>query len=501
MKSIIEIAKIVTQKKVKKIEIFDDAILRQRNNKFFEFYQGVTLQRFKTDRDAAQQLYKCDPQDAKYRQLKSRFKKRLLNTLFFLDINKPAVSSYERAYFSCNKDWTLVKILLANNALESAASQAKGILTVALRFQFADVIVNCSRILRDYYATHADEKEYEVYDTYIKQYAEILQAEIRSEELYQRVIIEYYMPLSKTVDLLERIDTYCHALVGLSETYQSPIVYFNMFMVWTMRYEMLRDYHAMLEVCAQAEQYVTQNPDYYQEEKQIIFYTKKMTAFLHLRDFRQGRINAEKCLNTFPEGSKPWFTFMEYYLLLTMHTENYYQASAILAKTMSHSEFKRLDLTNKEKWSVFEVYVQFMIDLMGQKQPLMRKNKKRNARLTELLEHPDSFSKEHRILGVHLWILKILMLLEQRQFSTLNEQIELLKPFGAKLNKQEFYRPLQFIKLLQQLRKANYNPREISNTDKYYNRLINQPFSYRGALSELEIIPFEKLWEIVIQNL
>ena len=154
-----------------------------------------------------------------------------LNTLFFLDINLPATSSYDRAYYSCNKDWTLVKILLSNNAHHTAAALARQILTNGLKFKFADIIVNCSRILRKYSAEMGDEKEYEKYDQHIKQYSNILEAEIRSEELYQRVIMNYAKPVSKNQNLREKIDTYCEALVGLSEMYESPVVVYNLSLI------------------------------------------------------------------------------------------------------------------------------------------------------------------------------------------------------------------------------------------------------------------------------
>ncbi|MEL6717299.1 MAG: hypothetical protein AAFP82_01145 [Bacteroidota bacterium] len=209
MKNLIEISKIVTKKKIRKIEIFDDYYLQNKSSKFNEFYNALIQGKFKNDRDAASFLYGSTPKDDKYRQLKSRFRKRLLNTLFFLDVNRPAASTYDRAYYTCNKDWTLVKILLANDAYHTADSLARQILTTALKFKFADVIVNCSRILRSYAAVESDDKNFEVYDEYIKQYTNILDAEIRSEELYQRVILNYYKPPSKRTNLSERIDTYC----------------------------------------------------------------------------------------------------------------------------------------------------------------------------------------------------------------------------------------------------------------------------------------------------
>jgi len=192
MKNLIEIAKIVTKKKVRKIEIFDDHSLKHKNSKFNEFYEALMVGKFKNDRDAATFLYACSPTDDKYRQLKSRFRKRLLNTLFFLDVNIPSAASYDRAYYSCNKDWTLVKILLSNKADFTAATLARQILTIGLKYKFADVIVNCSRILRKYAAETESEKEFDEYDQNIKQYSDIVDAEIRSEELFQRVINAFY---------------------------------------------------------------------------------------------------------------------------------------------------------------------------------------------------------------------------------------------------------------------------------------------------------------------
>jgi len=317
--------------------------------------------KFKNDRDAADFLYSCNPTDDKYRQLKSRFRKRLLNTLFFLDVNLPSTSNYDRAYYSCNKDWTLVKILLTNNAPHTAAALARQILTTALKYKFADVIVNCSRILRRYAADQDDERAYETYDQHSKQFQNVLDAEIRSEELYQRVIMNYHKEPSKNSILKERIDTYCDALVGLSEIYDSPIVIYNMYLVWTYRYEMLKDFQAMREVCNKAENYIEQNPTYYQEEKLATFQMKKMSAYLHLRDWKNGKINAEKCLQSFPEGSHTWFSFMEYYVLLAIHTDNYINALAIYNNAANNNKFKKLSVFVREKWKIYDVYLNYII--------------------------------------------------------------------------------------------------------------------------------------------
>ncbi len=502
MKNLIEISKIVTKKKVRKIEIFDDHSLKHKNSKFNDFYEALMAGKFKNDRDAASFLYSCSPTDDKYRQLKSRFRKRLLNTLFFLDVNLPSTSNYDRAYYSSNKDWTLVKILLSNNAPHTAAALARQILTTALKYKFADVIVNCSRILRKYAAETGDEKGYEEYDAHSKQFQNVLDAEIRSEELYQRVIMNYYkVPIQQT-DLKERIDTYCDALVGLSEIYDSPIVIYNMYLVWAYRYEMLRDFEAMLEVTAKAEKYIEENPLYYQSDKLATFQLKKMSAHLHLSDWKNGKINAEKCLHSFPSGSETWFTFMEYYLLLAIHTDNYVNAIAIYNEATGKSKFKKLTGVTKEKWKIFEVYLNFIIESVGSDNPVLAAQQKKTFRLSRFLNDSILYPKEQRIFTVLMVIAQILFLLEKKSYNAVAERIDRLKGYANRqLKKEEFHRAIQFIRLLQQLAKSEYKIDNLGMTEKYYNKLVETPFFYSGAIHQFEVIPYEKLWNLILSRL
>ena len=502
MKNLIEISKIVTKKKVRKIEIFDDHSLKHKNSKFNEFYEALMAGKFKNDRDAASYLYGCSPTDDKYRQLKSRFRKRLLNTLFFLDINLPSTSNYDRAYYSSNKDWTLVKILLSKNADFTAAALAKQILTTALKFKFADVIVNCSRILRRYAAETGEDKKYEVYDQYSKQFQNVLDAEIRSEELYQRVIMNYNKPASKNKNLREKIDTFCDALVGLSEMYDSPIIIYNMYLVWAYRYEMLHDYSSMLEVCNKAESYIEKNPLYYQDDKLATFQLKKMSAYLHLRDYKNGKINAEKCLKSFPEGSETWFTFMEYYLLLALHTDNFINALAIYNKATGLSKFKKITGYRREKWKIYDIYLNYIIESQGAKNPVLQTQRRKTFRLSRFLNDPILYPKDQRIFTFHLVVAQILFLIEKKGYNAISERIDRLKSYANRqLKKEEYHRTIQFIRLLQQLNKAEFQIENLSNTSKYYDKLIEQSFFYRGLIYELEIIPYEKLWNLILERL
>ena len=501
MKNLIEVSKIVTKKKVKKIEIFDSSTLENATSKFNEFYEALSVGKFKNDRDAATFLYGCTPTHDKYRQLKSRFRKRLFNTLFFIDVNLPGASNYDRAYFSCNKDWTLVKILISNGAHLSAQDLAKSILTTSLKFKFADIIVNCCRILRQYAADQGAEKEYEVYDEYIKEYTNIVDAEMRSEELFQRVLMKYQKSASEIEELKEQLIEYCDALVSLSEIHESPVINYNMYLVWVYRYEMQQDYDAMLEVCSQAEKYIEDHPNYYQEDKLATFHLKKMTAYLHKRDFKNGRINVEKSLQTFPEGSKLWFSFLEYYLLLAFHTDNFINAMAIFNRANSHSKFKKLHHKTREKWKIYEVYLNYFMESQPDKIAVLRAQAQRTFRLNRFLNDPVIYPKDLRTYTVHLVIAQFLFFLEKGNYQLATERVDRLRGYATKqLSKTDQQRMISFIRLLQQLVKANYKAINLTSTDKYYDRLIDQPYLYRGLIREMEIVPFDKLWNYILKR-
>ena len=497
MKHLKEIAKIVTKKKVKKIEIFDDHSLKVKSSKFNEYYEALMNGQFRDDKDAADYLYGCSPTDDKYRQLKSRFRKRLLNTLFFLDVNLPATSGYDRAYYSVNKDWTLVKILLSNKAYETAASLSKQILNVALKFKFADVIVNSSRILRDYASMVGDEKDYEIYDQNCKQYANVLDAEIRSEELYQRVVMNYYKPASKNTDLKVRIDTYCEALLGLSEVYESPVVIFNMYLVWAYRYEMLNDYENMLDTCGKADAYIRENPEYYKNDTVITIRLKQLTAYLHLKDFEKGGALALSCLDQFKQGTDTWFKFLEYYFLISLHTEHYQEAGDALVKAITHARFKRLDENDLERWKMFEVYLNIALKLQGIEIKGMR-----SFRMNKFITEVKLFPKELRIYTVWTYIGQAILLILEKNFYPAVDKIEMLKDLANRqLKKEEHLRVVQFIKLLQQLRKANFHTADLSNVEKYSDRLQEIPFKYRGLDVELEFILYGSFWNMLLKFL
>ncbi|MCB0607105.1 MAG: hypothetical protein KDD12_05275 [Lewinella sp.] len=500
MKILLEIAKVANKKKVKKIEVFDEATLKHKNSKFNEFYEAVSSERFKNDREAAQQLYRCGPGDARYRQLKSRFKKRLLNTLFFLDLNQPTASTYDRTYYNCNKDWACVQILQSNNAFAAAENLAKSILTLALKYRFSDLVVNCSRLLRAQATAGGNEKDFKIYDDHLKQFLPILEAELQTEEIFQQVTLLYNQSLAGKQNLMMTLEGYCNRMMTLSENFDSPIVQYYGYFVWALFYELKREFDLVIEIANEAESYIENQPLFFQKSKMVAFQIKKMSAFLHLQKFREGQDCANQLIRKFGGPNQEWFQFMEYYLLLALHSENYIQAMAILNQVLSAPEFKKLDSDTRDKWEIFKGYVYFLANWRSLSQPLeTAKGRKKGFSVDQFLKDPGNYGKSLKTLKVLHIFLQILFLFDRRQYTEISARIEQLKAMEHKnLKSDNSFRAVQFIRALHLLRKNNYLVDKQTKTNKYIKAIQSKPFFYRGHIEELEVIPFEKLWAIIL---
>ncbi len=490
MHNLIEITKIVTKRKVHKIELFDANSLKQAS-KFNDFYEALLRGKFSSDKEAAAALYNTTPTSSKYRQLKSRFRTRLLNSLFFIDLNKPGTSDYDRSYLTVNRLWTLVKILQHYNAKDPALSLAKKIYKIASKYQFTDFVVHTLNILRGQAAETGDSKQFDKYTKVLKSQQQILNAEIASDEN----ILSIKLAAKNVVPDIEIIEAHCNELLSLSEKFDSPAILYNMYLGWAIRFETRHEFKELLEVCQKVDEYVTTNPIFNAVKRHTVFRLKKMKAYLHLRDFHNGRNEVEISLKTFSEGSMLWFSFMEYYILLALHTENYYIAYAIYKKARTNSKFNKLPKDTKEKWKTFFDYVHLMIRA---KKMSNENDKKRELHdsynYNRFMKTDNFYARSIRILEVHNLIIKTIYYKREGNLQKTVQLIERLKSLAQRsLKLEEHKRTIYFVRLLNHLVKSDFNASDCNR--KYLQKLHTTPMNYSGKLDNLEIVPYEILWE------
>ncbi len=502
MKNLLDITKILTQKKIGKIEILDEQTLRQKDSLFGKFYKGLCAEKIETDEEAAQLLYGTPDIGDTYRKLKSRFRRRLLNTLFFVDMNVPLASNYDQALLTCSKEWTIVEILMAYEAKQAAATITKRTLGIALKFHLTDLIVKCARLLCEYAVYEEKEKDFRYYNAYIIQYVPIQELELKAETFGNEAILLYQQP-DCGKKCIQKIETISHSLVGLLEkVYAPPIVHYYMYLAWTLYYEVSQDYDGMLDVCQNGEIFVKEKASFLESRKRPVFFIKRLAVYLHQRQYNNGKTHAEEILQHLQIDSIGWFDFMKYYLLLSLHTDNFINALAIFSRVAASTHFHKLDAHRQQEWGLFEVVLHYFMEVQGTSRLLLPKQRRKVFSVSDFMSSPIDLHASFANIVVQRITLQILFLLQKRSHQSISERMEQLRNLTKyELQKKGYERPYAFVNLLLQLQKADLNPKKLNNPEKNLQKLKLYPFIYQGKLMQLEALPYEKLWELVCAHL
>ncbi len=245
------LAEVVSKNKVKHIQVIGNP--GNANTKFEQFYDAIATGRLHDDTEAAQCFYQTSPDHAAYRKLKDRLQERLVNTLFFVDVNQEGFNDYNKGYYNCYKLIAATKILIGRAARKAAIPLAEKALEQAIKFEFTDVILFLARDLRMHYGSIVgDRKKFETLDILVEQYNSILLAELKAEQYYSNLMMHYVGSKATKPDLIEKAAQYSTELEKLSNKINSYRFNYLSFVIFTLRHEIANDYLNTLEVCQKA---------------------------------------------------------------------------------------------------------------------------------------------------------------------------------------------------------------------------------------------------------
>ena len=505
MESLKELINIVRQNRINKVELIGHSSNYGRS-KVQKLYTGIQTGNFSNDEEAAFYFYQSDSKSTNYQKLKYRLEQRLLNSIFFIDINQPSFNEIQKAYYSCYKDFAAVKILIGKGARRSAISLAEKTLRQAVKFEFSDLIVDLSRILRLHHGLiTGDKKKYEKYDELVTRYAEILQAELIAEQYYSNLTIHFTRSKSSKPETIQIAKEFADELKSYTQKFYSYRLHLHAFLVFALRYQLENDLDNTIEVCKEAVRNFEANERTASKIAIFNFLIKMLSCYIQLNRFQEGETTIKRCLTLVSEGSVNWFGAMEYYLILCLYARKFQKAFQLFSEVREHKKFKLLYQNPTEDWRIYEAYLNYLIAINKiQPEIIENKNNTQRFKVGKFLNEVPTFSKDKRGMNINILIIQILFLLNKKDYGTIIDRMEAIDAYCYRyLRKDDTFRSNCFIKMLLLLPKASFHKgRVIHRSKKYLEKLHSMPIAIAQQGSEIiEIIPYEMLWEFVIESL
>ena len=480
---------IVNKRKLSQIELFDKTLISGKDTLFTKLYNGISEGSYANDEDAARDIYEADMQDVRYRKLKSRFKKRLLNTLYFLDLNDTAkISLSEKQYFNSLNKLYLSHIIQKYGGLRRTALQiTQEAYTIGEKYAFFDIIKEFSYQHLAYYSLSGEQKNFLKELEKYKQYNAAFQSERESFLIYYQASIYFSDKEAITEEMLEEVKQFIGKLEKLNNENNSLTIFSNYTLVQLLYYQHTIELNKVVEIADHFLKNIDNYPENnYKNTYEYSVYIYKMKAYLDLRMYEEAHL---LCLDVKKkiEGTN-WFVMMEFDMKMALNSFQIHLAKEIEAEVRHHPQFKLLMPNLKERWKIYFAYAAFLHDYIDEGSYKFSVAKLFNE-IPVIFQDKAGFNLSARIL-------EILFLIGKNDLVGILSKIDSLKVYlNRYLNESSYRRSKLFLKLIVLLEKKNFNYKELRQA-KEYLILKNE---YRHQINhESEVIAYDKLWEIIL---
>lgn len=463
------------------------------------FFTGLKNDSFQTDEEATDYFIKKGVHPQGYRKIKSRFKQKLIDRLFLIEYKSNAYSDIQKAYFRCHKNWVAARILFGKGMRESAHYIAVKTLKKALHFEFTEIVLDLSRLLRLYSATiKGSQKDFAYYDQLVADHFIILEKVLLAESLYEKIVLPYAFSKSDNKEVMLLAETFSKQLEKIDLKIETHSFTIFAYFIHNIRYEITHDPKKLIKSCDTAIQKLRAKP--FNLRNQIgSFMLRKFSAHLQLSQYPEAKAAGLECDQLITKASINWFTSKQYQLIYLIYTEQYSKIPPSFYPVLKNSKLAFQGIGLQETYKLIHAYL-YLLNLIGKipknlEYPLPR------FRLGKFLNETPAFSKDKRGYNIDILVLQVLIALSRKNYSYIFDRQNALKQYSNRyLKKNEHYRSNCFVKILLHLIAAEFHQiRFLRYAEPDLQKLKAMPLEEANQISTFEIVPYEHLLSIILE--
>lgn len=500
MRDLIELVGLLEKTKLKGNGVMKWIV--EPGTKMEQIFNAVVEREVSSEEDAMLMFGDDDASLASLATGKSKLKERLLDAFFLLHFKDTNYSSRQKAFFECYKKWATAMTLLSRNAKVNGIDLLERLLRQTTHFEFTELTLDILRVLRlQYSIVDGDIKKYEKVREMYEQYEKIWMMENKAEYHYSELMVQFTNSKATNLEVVEDAKRRYDELAPFMAECTSFKLHMFGRLVQMMIYNGQNDYPNTARLCEDAIHFFDQK-EFDSGLPLQVFYYNLIVCYLQLREFEKGQMVINRCSYYFEEGSFNWFKLQELFFLLAMHSGRYEEAYWLYEKVTSYPRFEEKPVQITEMWRIYQAYLYFIIKI-GKIPPGILSAKVSKFKISRFLNEIPLFSKDKRGMNIAILIIQILHSLADKNYDQASDRIEGIEKYCSRyLRENDTFRSNCFIKMLLQIPLAAYHREAVARkTERYFKMLSSVPLEAARQAHEIEIVPFEVLWEITVSAL
>ncbi|NML67421.1 hypothetical protein HHL22_19635 [Hymenobacter sp. RP-2-7] len=332
----------------------------------------------------------------------------------------------------------------------------------------------------------------------MQQLRQLLKWEREAEQLMLDVRLAMSDTVARRQVVVPQLPSYIIRLEELHAKANTFNTFFALYRLQIIYAEMVGRYDELIRYTNEANQLLAEGKlNAHRFDKR---FNNFISILAHLRD-RQASLGlrlAEEYVHDIHPTSSNWFYFYEYFVLLALHAADYEKALRLVQVAHKNPSYQKQRPAALAQWELLEAYTELV-------QPHERLPLGRRSQLTVFasLAVPE-YTRDKRGYNVAILIFQLLHYLQQRMLEPVLSRLERLRKYQQRhLRDKAALRSRTFLRLLLLMPEANFDPKELEvepRSQKLLVQLREAPL-VGEAEAQIEIIPYEDLWEFTLSTL
>lgn len=494
MEDLKRLVKILSKRKQRQFPLLELKSINENSSKENIFFRYLKKGIVNSDDDASKLIYGTKSDDDRFRMLKSRLKQKLLNHMFFLDFtenNRKVSNQYEQ---ECIQQLHQAKMLLFTGEYKVARSLVLKALTTANRCEFSKYIISS---LEDLVRIYSDSCQPHLFDDVTKELGKarvLYKKEVEAREHFYYIKMMVVKSVNSRKKNLENAEKSIAKLKKLWNETRSYNIFEYLLQLILLHKGFTGDFSGIVEILKEVEagEFSGHPLNLNRLDKSNIV---KSMAFAYLRswDFDNGLQYIEKNISEFDESASEWFYLSEIRFYSAIYSKKYKLALETADNVFENRAFDKLSVDEKEKWKLYNAYLQLIYS---------GNFYMRNFNVKNLIDNIPEYHKDREGFNFAVIILQFLYFVEQREINELIKRRDELKRYMVNHFKENFsYRSRTIYKLLNIVVENKLDFKAIQLKSRYLLKKLSENRIVGNAYQELEIVPYEHLWDLIVRML
>lgn len=491
MKDIVKLYEIVENKTLQNLPVLNF----EKQNKEEELLLHIKQGEFRTDDEAAAGMYGTDGKDVRYKSLKYRLKQKLLNHLYFVDLERIGVKPRWKNELSLWETLLKARVLMEEGYPRMGEKMLRKALQQAEESAFTDIAYLIANFLIEYYIQEGNFPAYRQMHALIERLREQRNIEEEAKDAYRLAMATLGKSYFSRTRFMEEARGIAASLRSIWEQTGNYNVFELYYQLQVAIYRYKGEYEALFSFLKEVD--AIQGEHIIFSHRFDLWYHRTLEVEACLNTFRieEGLSLAKRYAPLFPAASESWFEFHAVYVRLACFAGDYELAEKLLYASFNNEYRHQLPPANRRQWALLAAYLAYIT------------NDKRLHHLFDIetyYKKLPEYDRHQLTFHVPLLILQIAYAVRMQDYEAVQERVAMLQKYtNQNLRANISPRTRLFFRALKIMLDNDFKQKSTRNKGRYTQKQLAEwrPEPGEDYFGEWEIIPYQVLWNAMTMDL